>query len=110
MDSLARAVEAADSGWPVLAIAIIGLYVLMWKFGGQMLALARDTNDKANSTHEKASKITESIITNHDSRNIGDAIDKITDAIHELRADVTAIKDHQAQVKIDLDQLKAQDK
>lgn len=109
-DSFADAVQAADDGWAVLAIAIIGLYVLLWRFGGQMLALARDTNDKANSTHEKTDKITSAIITNHASKNIGDAIDKITGAIHDLRADVTEIKDRQAQVKIDLELLKAKDK
>lgn len=110
MDGLARAVEAADSGWAVLAIFIIGLYVLVWKYGGQMLQLAKDTNQVANQNHVKTEAITKSIITNHDSRNIGDAIDKLTDALIELRSDVTEIKEHQAQVKLDLDHLKAKGK
>lgn len=107
MDALARAIEAADSGWAVLAIFIIGLYVLVWKYGGQMLALVKDSNHVANQAHEEVKQITKSIITNHDSRNIGDAIDKITAAVHEIRAEVAEIRHHQAQVKIDLDMLKA---
>lgn len=110
MDSLAKAVEAADSGWAVLAIFIIGLYVLVWKYGGQMLTLVKDSHHVVNQAHEQVKQITKSIITNHDSRNIGDAIDEITDAVHEIKEEVAEIRLHQAQVKIDLDLLKAKTK
>jgi hypothetical protein len=80
VDSLARAVEAADSGWAVLAIAIIGVYVLVWKFGGQILGIVKENNSVAKSLQE-------SIITNHGSKNIGDAIDKLTEALGALRQD-----------------------
>lgn len=84
-DALARAVEAADGPWPVIAIAVIGLYVLLWRFGGQLLAVARENNvvaheakDVAVAAHDEAKQISESIITNHGSKNLGDAVDRLT--------------------------------
>ena len=70
MDSLAQAVQAADGPWPVLAIAIIGVYVLVWKFGSQILDLAK-------AAHQETKSISESIVTNHGSKNLGDAIDRL---------------------------------
>jgi hypothetical protein len=81
MDSLARAVEAADGPWPVLAIAVIGLYVLAWKFGKDFLSIL-----KAN--HAETKHISESIVTNHGSKNLGDAVDRLTEQVGLLRLEV----------------------
>lgn len=74
MDALAQAVEAADGPWPVLAIALIGLYALFWKFGNQILVAVREG-------HAETKQISESIVTNHGSKNIGDAVDRLTEQV-----------------------------
>lgn len=86
MDSLADMVKAADNGWAVLAIIILGMYVLAWRFGGEILRLARENNAAvkrtqvaAEETRTETQAISENIITNHGSKNLGDAIDRITD-------------------------------
>ncbi len=85
MDNLARAVEAADGPWPVLAIAIIGLYVLAWKFGKDIISAL-----KAN--HAETKHISDSIVTNHGSKNIGDAIDRLTVAVENIQQRLSALE------------------
>ena len=87
MDPLVQAVEAADSGWAVLSIAIIGIYVLLWRFGGQLLSLSRDSNRVAKEAHAKVEDVQQSIITNHGSKNMGDAIDRITEVLQVMSAE-----------------------
>lgn len=84
MDSLVEAVKAADGPWPVLAIAIIGLYFLVYRFGGQLIALAHEGNDTAAAAHLEVKQVAESIVTNHGSKNIGDAIDRLTVKLDDL--------------------------
>lgn len=102
MDPLARAVEAADGPWPVFAIAILGLYVLVWRFGGQLLNVARDNNDlakgavtTATKAHEQIKQVSDSIVTNHGSKNLGDAIDRLSEwmllHLEESRNDAEAL-------------------
>ena len=79
MEELLKAAEAADSGWSVLAIAIIGLYLLAWKFGGELLRLTRDSNEVAKNAHAEVSQVREDIRTNHGSKNLGDAVDRLTE-------------------------------
>lgn len=86
MGSLEKAVEAADGPWPVIAIAIIGLYLLMWKFGSQLLLVARENNGlakgavtTATKAHEQIKAVSEQIVTNHGSKHIGDSIDRLTE-------------------------------
>lgn len=86
MDPLARAVEAADGPWPVFAIAIIGLYVLIWRFGGQLLRVAQENNGlargavtTATKAHQQIREVSEQIVTNHGSKNLGDAIDRLSE-------------------------------
>lgn len=83
MDELLKAASGIDSAWPVLAIAIAGLYVLAWKFGGQVLAVVQ-------ASHSETKAISESIITNHGSKNIGDAIDRLTEHLTELHGEFTS--------------------
>jgi hypothetical protein len=87
MEPLVEAVQAADSVWAVLAIAIIGLYVLVWKFGGQLLSVARENNVVAKEAHAEVKSVSESIVTNHGSKNMGDAIDRITEVLQVLSAE-----------------------
>lgn len=84
MDQLARAVEAADGPWPVIAIGLIGLYVLAWKFGGELLSLLRENIQLTKAAHDETKQISESIVTNHGSKNLGDAIDKITEKLEGM--------------------------
>lgn len=86
MDSLARAVEAADSGWPVVAIAVIGLYLLLWKFGDKLLVALRENTahtvaakEIAQDAKDVADGVAKDIVTNHGSKNLGDAIDRLTE-------------------------------
>ena len=90
MEDLARAVEAADSVWPVLAIAIIGLYVLVWKFGRDILQLTRENQyvaveakDTAVEVRDATDLLTSNIQTNHGSTSLGNAIDNITEALQQ---------------------------
>lgn len=85
-DTLARAVEAADGPWPVLAIALIGLYALFWKFGNQLLSLMQ-------AQHEETKGIAESIVTNHGSKNIGDAVDRLTENVWVIKDYVEGLDD-----------------
>lgn len=84
MDSLVDAIEAADGPWPVVAIFIIGLYLMIWRYGGPMLSLMRENNALAKDAHTKAQEIATSIETNHGSKSIGDAVDKLTDSVGTL--------------------------
>jgi hypothetical protein len=72
-DQGVRLVEAADSGWAVLAIVAIGSFVIAWKYGGQVVALLQ-------ANLERTEHVATSIITNHGSKNIGDAIDRLTES------------------------------
>lgn len=92
MDSLVNAVEAADGVWPVVAIAIIGLYVLIYRFGGQLLTHVKENTEITQAASEKATEISENISTNHDSTGIGHAVDLLTDAISELRSEVQTVR------------------
>ena len=86
MESLVEAVASADNVWAVVAIFLLGIYVLAWKYGGELLKLARENNRVAKAAAEtaqdvksEAQEISKNIITNHGSKNIGDAIDRLTE-------------------------------
>jgi hypothetical protein len=79
MGDLADAVAAADSVWAVTAIFFIGIYVLLWKYGGEMLKLARENNKVVKDTRSETQAISSNIITNHGSKNLGDSVDRLTE-------------------------------
>lgn len=86
MNSLEKAVEAADGPWPVIAIAIIGLYLLIWKFGAQLLTigktnqgLAKDAVKTASLAKDQVQAVADQMVTNHGSKNLGAAIDRLTE-------------------------------
>lgn len=92
MDGLAGVVGAADSPYAIIAIALIGLYALGWRWGGKMLdrmdenaRMAKVAAETAKASQkvgleakEIAAGVAEAIVTNHGSRNLGDAVDRIT--------------------------------
>lgn len=81
MDSLAELVDAVDSWWSIMALLMIGLYALAWKFGSELIHNTRKTN--------------ESIQTNHGSKNLGDAVDRLTDLLLAHSEDISEIKSTQ---------------
>lgn len=93
MDPLVEAVEAADGPWPVLAIAIIGLYVLVWRFGGKILLLAQEGNRTAAAAHQRVEYVAESIVTNHGSKNLGEAVDRLTEQVGLLHARMSTLEE-----------------
>lgn len=85
MNDLSRVIEATDSAWALSAIFLIGIYSLLWKFGGEMLSLARENNHVAKQAAAAAEDVKTSIITNRGSKNIGDAVDRLTEQLEELQ-------------------------
>lgn len=92
MEDLVKAVQAADGPWPVLAIAILGVYVLLWRFGGKILDVVKEANTTAAAAHAEARSISKSIVTNHGSKNIGDAIDRLTESMSDVQARLTRLE------------------
>jgi hypothetical protein len=93
MDWVEGVVNSGDSAWKVFTIFLIGIYVLLWKYGGELVKLARENNTEAKQAHRvartasetavevrnEARQISKNIVTNHGSKNLGDAIDRITE-------------------------------
>lgn len=73
---------AVDGPWALLALITIGVFYLLNKFGNSILALL-----KVNA--EKTEQIQQSIITNHGSANIGDAVDRLTSRVMNIERNVT---------------------
>lgn len=84
-DAVVRAVEAADSVWPVVAIFLVGIYLLLWKFGGELLKNSRESKTLAQDSNNEAKKISKYIVTNHGSTSLGNAIDRLTEWALEQR-------------------------
>jgi len=100
---LADAVAATDGPWALAAIAVIGLYVLLWRYSGQILTLLKESRDravvaveKAEVVHQEVKDISSSIMTNHGSKNLGDAIDRLSQwmllHLEESRDDAEALR------------------
>lgn len=93
MKDLASVLDAIDHPGAVFGILAIGLYLLLWKYGGELLKLSRrnsaiiresheiakEARDVAVSAETKVDDIGTAIVTNHGSKNLGDAIDRLTE-------------------------------
>lgn len=77
MDGLAEVVGAVDSPWAVVALVLVLSYALLWKFGKDILESISDTR-------ERTQDIQKSIITNHGSASLGDAVDRLTDKVMRI--------------------------
>jgi hypothetical protein len=78
MENLADILKAVDSPMPLVALLILGFYALLWRYGKEIIGLLRETKQAAVETRDTAADVQTSIITNHGSKNIGDAIDRLT--------------------------------
>lgn len=94
-DNIIRIMEAADSGWPVVALFVVILGGLGWKYGAELLRITKQNQELAMSSQNVAlankretEHISDAIITNHGSKNIGDAIDRLTEwmAVHMVES------------------------
>jgi hypothetical protein len=101
MKDLVNAVAEADSWFSLGAIFLIGIYVLMWRFGGKLLdavqentRLTKANGNVAHEANQTVSAVREAIITNHGSKNLGDAIDRITDKLVAMGEDAAADRRH----------------
>ena len=79
MDDIISVMEAANSVWPVLALAVLGVLMLIWKFGGQLIQLQHENL-------EASRKLARDIQTNHGSKNVGQAIDRIIEVVWDIQA------------------------
>lgn len=84
IEDVVRLLESVNSVWAVLALFLVGTFLLIWKYGHEILKLSRDSNAKARSAAVAAEKIREDIITNHGSDNLGDSIDRLTGWVSKL--------------------------
>ena len=78
MDAIAGIIDSVDTPLGLLALIIIGFFALAWKFGKDIIVTLREIRTEQASTKAKVDHVSESIITNHGSKNIGDAIDRLT--------------------------------
>jgi len=78
VDAIADIIGAVDTPLGLLALVIIGLFALAWKFGKEILATLREIRVEQTATKAQVDHVSSSIITNHGSKNIGDAIDRLT--------------------------------
>ena len=47
-DDIATVIEAADTFQAIVILLLLGFFALTWKYGREMLQLARGVNEKAN--------------------------------------------------------------
>jgi hypothetical protein len=85
MEHVAEVLEAARDPWSLVALLLLGFFALTWKYGKEILAVMRETRTAAHNTNLAVQKVEESIVTNHGSKNIGDAVDRLTEWFMEHR-------------------------
>lgn len=97
MDDAVRLIDAVDSVWALLTLFLVGIYALMWKFGGELLKNSRESKALAQDSNDEAKKISRNIITNHGSKNLGDAIDRLTEQSwkHDEKLEIVSRKTHE---------------
>jgi hypothetical protein len=85
VDAVAGIIETVDTPLGLLALVIIGFFALAWKFGKEIITALREirveqtaTKTQLDDTKTQIDHVSNSIITNHGSKNIGDAIDRLT--------------------------------
>lgn len=85
MDAIADIIDSVDTPMGLLALVIIGFFALAWKFGKEIITALREIRTEqaavrveTAATKEKVEHVSTSIVTNHGSKNIGDAVDRLT--------------------------------
>ena len=77
-EDIATVLEAADTFQAFVLLALFGVFLIVWKYGRELLALVRETR-------EHASQISSDIVTNHGSANLGNAVDRLYECIVDLQ-------------------------
>lgn len=77
MKDLVDAVRAADSVWPVLAILLLGLYVLLWRFGDKILWSLAQNHEEASGARQEVSDL-QLALTTESGDHLGQSLDKLT--------------------------------
>lgn len=77
-EDIARIIEAADTLQAIVILLLLGFFLLAWKYGREMLQLAR-------ALAEKTEKIDKGLETNHGSENMGKAIDRQYEMLLDLQ-------------------------
>jgi hypothetical protein len=78
VDAIADIIGAVDTPLGLLALVIIGFFALAWKFGKELISLLKEIRVEQATTKEKVEHVSTSIVTNHGSKTIGDAVDRLT--------------------------------
>jgi hypothetical protein len=85
VESVASIIDSVDTPLGLLALVILGFFALAWKFGKEIITALREirveqtaTKTQLDDTKTQIDHVSNSIITNHGSKNIGDAIDRLT--------------------------------
>lgn len=85
MEWVADIIDSVDTPLGLLALVIIGFFALAWKFGKEIITALREIRTEqaavraeVDVTKAVAEHVKSSIVTNHGSKNIGDAIDRLT--------------------------------
>lgn len=92
-NGIAAVMEAADSGWAVAALFLVMAFLLLWKFGNDIIALLKENTAVTREANATAEHISKSIVTNHGSKNLGDAIDRLTSEVWSIRDNQAAMQE-----------------
>ena len=77
-DDIATVIDAADTFQAIVVLLLLGSFALTWRYGREMLQLAR-------ALHEKTEKIDKGLETNHGSENMGQAMDRLYEMVLDLQ-------------------------
>jgi hypothetical protein len=78
VDAIAEIIGAVDTPLGLLALVIIGFFALAWKIGKEIITALREIRVEQAATKTQVDHVSSSIVTNHGSKNIGDAVDRLT--------------------------------
>lgn len=78
VESVIRLIDAVGNSWSAVALLVlIGCFLLLWKYGRDLIKAVQANTKTTN-------HISKSIVTNHGSKNIGDAVDRLTSKVAEI--------------------------
>jgi hypothetical protein len=75
---VAQIIEAADTFQAIVILLLLGFFALAWKYGREILLLMRGAS-------ETTEKIDKDLQTNHGSKNIGDAVDRLYEMVLDIQ-------------------------
>lgn len=76
MDSVDDIVQSIDNLWALASFLLLGIFALLWKYGGELIKRTREVQ-------RVTEDVQRSIITNHGSGNLGDAVDRLTERLDQ---------------------------